>query len=435
LKDLTISNGHGGLGGGIYNAGTLTVSNCTLSGNSAGGAGGGIENLETLTVSNCTLSGNSAFYGGGIRNVVALGGTLALNNTIVANNTPNDSPDGSSGSNNLTGPVTLGPLANNGGPTQTMALLPGSKALGGVPANTTGTPTTDQRGFSRNTTAATDIGAFEVQLTDSYVALTAAPGPSVYGQAVTLTAAVSLTLSGNGAMAGTITFLDGNTVLQSGVAVSNGQATISTTALTAGTHPLRAVYSGAPPGFLPSAGALSQVVNKRAVTLSGGRPYDGTPTAAASILSITNLVGNDLVTLSGSATLAGAGAGAETISAFAGLQLGGTAKANYTLTGASGAVTISQAVPTVQVTDAGGPYSGNPYPATDAKVTGVGTDGVIASFGDASLSYTYYQGTTALGGAPTGAGSYTVVAHYAGSANYKAADSAPPSPSPSARPR
>src|SRR6516162_10531983 len=153
-----------------------------------------------------------------------------------------------------------------------MAVLPGGPAIVGVPANTPGTPATDQRGFSRNTAAATDIGAFEVQPTDSYVALTAAPGPSVYGQAVTLTAAVSLTLSGNGAMAGTITFLDGNTVLQSGVAVSNGQATISTTALTAGTHPLRAVYSGAP-GFLPSAGALSQVVNPRAVTLSGGRPY------------------------------------------------------------------------------------------------------------------------------------------------------------------
>jgi hypothetical protein len=475
LNDLTISNGKAATygGGAIWNSGTLTVSNCTLSGNS-GYFGGGIENDGTLTVSNSTLSGNSGTFGGGIYNDVTLTvsnstlsgntgggaggifdsqGTLTMNNTIVANSngknifnwlgkgtitgSHNLIGDGSGGSgltNTITGDPKLGPLASNGGPTQTMALLSGSPAIDAgdsslIPNDpNTGKPyTTDQRGagFTRIVGSKVDIGAFEVQTTDSTVALTAGPGPSVYGQAVTLTAAVSLTLSGTQATAGTITFLDGSTVLKSGVAVSGGQATYSTAALTAGTHTLLAVYSGAP-GFLPAAGAHSQVVNQRAVTLSGGRPYDGTPTAAASILSITNRVGNDLVTLSGSATLAGAGAGAETIWSFTGLQLGGTAKANYTLTGASGAVTISQAMPTVQVTDAGGTYSGNPYPATDAKVTGVGTDGVIASFGDASLSYTYYQGTTALGGAPTGAGSYTVVAHYAGSANYQPADSAPP---------
>jgi hypothetical protein len=62
-----------------------------------------------------------------------------------------------------------------------MAVLPGSPAIVGVPANTPGAPATDQRGFSRNTAAATDIGAFEVQPTDSTAALTASPGPSVYG--------------------------------------------------------------------------------------------------------------------------------------------------------------------------------------------------------------------------------------------------------------
>ena len=56
----------GGEGGGILNGGTLTVSNSTLSGNSAGLDGGGIHNGGTLTVSGSTLSGNSASYGGGI---------------------------------------------------------------------------------------------------------------------------------------------------------------------------------------------------------------------------------------------------------------------------------------------------------------------------------------------------------------------------------
>jgi hypothetical protein len=141
-----------------------------------------------------------------------------------------------------------------------MAVLPGSPPIVGVPGNTPGTPATDQRGFSRNTAAATDIGAFEVQPTDSYVALTASTDPSVYGQWVTLIAAVSLTLSGTKATAGTLTFLDGSTVFASGWAVSGGQATISTAALTAGTQTLLAVYSGAS-GFLPAA-AVSQVVKK-----------------------------------------------------------------------------------------------------------------------------------------------------------------------------
>ena len=48
-------------GGGIYNDGTLTVSNSTFAGNSASsGSGGGIYNHGTVTVSNSTFSGNSA---------------------------------------------------------------------------------------------------------------------------------------------------------------------------------------------------------------------------------------------------------------------------------------------------------------------------------------------------------------------------------------
>jgi hypothetical protein len=89
------------------------------------------------------------------------------------------------------------------------------------------------------------------------------------------------------------------------------------------------------------------------------------------------------------------------------------------------AFTIQQATPAVSVSDAGGTYNGLPYPATAASVSGVGGDGTIASFGDASLSYTYYQNGSPLPGAPVNAGTYTVVAHYAGSANYLPADSDP----------
>ena len=69
IKDMTIRHGKiaSANGGGIYNAGTLTLTNCTLSGNYAGEYGGGIYNASgsTLTITNCTVSGNSASYSGG----------------------------------------------------------------------------------------------------------------------------------------------------------------------------------------------------------------------------------------------------------------------------------------------------------------------------------------------------------------------------------
>jgi hypothetical protein len=84
---LTVSNSTlSGNTGGIYNIlGTLTVSNSTLSGNSSGGEGGGIfNNHGTLTVNNSTLSGNSALDGGGIYNDYY--GALTVNNSTLSGN-------------------------------------------------------------------------------------------------------------------------------------------------------------------------------------------------------------------------------------------------------------------------------------------------------------------------------------------------------------
>src|ERR1022692_4099399 len=104
LNSLTITNGYSTNfsasvlvgGGGIYNGGTLTLTNCTLSGNSAingsgpggGGFGGGIFNDGTLTLNQCTLSGNGGPYlrGGGIFN----DGTLTLNQCTLSGNYAKD---------------------------------------------------------------------------------------------------------------------------------------------------------------------------------------------------------------------------------------------------------------------------------------------------------------------------------------------------------
>jgi len=199
-------------GGGIYNDnGTVEVTNSTLSGNettNAGSRGAGIYNKAgTVTLTNSTISGNkvnpsnkaplfpllSSAAGGGIWN----GGTVNVKNTIVAQNTAATDPDVSgsfaSGGYNLIGNGTgstgftavgdrvgtaaapidplLNPLTNNGGPTQTLALQPGSPAInGGDPAFVLtsgpfiGPPFYDQRGispFNRVSGGIIDIGAFE----------------------------------------------------------------------------------------------------------------------------------------------------------------------------------------------------------------------------------------------------------------------------------
>jgi CSLREA domain-containing protein len=218
ISSLTIENGNAGagvfFGGGIDNDGTLTVTNSTISGNSALIAGGGINNFGLLTVTNSTISGNKAAGGGGIRNF----GTLTVTNSTISGNTAGagngggilntsratlkstivaNSPSGgncsgatitSTGYNlsddstcslgfNQTGdlnntPAGLDPngLQDNGGPTKTIALLLGSPAVDAIPVaactdQSIPTPlpvTTDQRGVLRPQGPGCDIGAYEL---------------------------------------------------------------------------------------------------------------------------------------------------------------------------------------------------------------------------------------------------------------------------------
>ena len=82
LTNSTISGNSAKDGGGIVNAGTLTLTNSTVSGNRGDLVGGGIVNVGTLTLTNSTISGNSAKGGGGI----GLAGTLTLTNSTISGN-------------------------------------------------------------------------------------------------------------------------------------------------------------------------------------------------------------------------------------------------------------------------------------------------------------------------------------------------------------
>ena len=249
LTDTTVSNSKGTTGAGIYNAagGTLVLMNSTVSTNISSDKGGGIYNAGTLTAANSTISGNQAVNGGGIYN--EFGSTLTFTNVTVSNNQASspmggggiyDEPavsatfgnsiiagnraggspgtgsdpgadifatvvaptgpgfiaggtvtsqgynlvgnrDGSTGwvPTDITGTSTapkdpkLGLLADNGGPTQTMSLLTGSPAIDAGSNALAKDPTDlddslkyDQRGsnYKRIQNIVVDIGAFEVQL-------------------------------------------------------------------------------------------------------------------------------------------------------------------------------------------------------------------------------------------------------------------------------
>jgi hypothetical protein len=178
-----------GVSGGILNHGQATVANSTMSGN----FGSGLTNSSVMIVASSTVSGNSvdpAGHGGGIS---ACGGgcQTLVGSSIVALNSPDDcgyGPVSSNGYNvaggicELHGPgdqvprtatVGLGPLGDNGGPTETRALSSSSPAVDAVPVGATGaidgsplcpgSGWADQRGVLRPQGSSCDAGSFELE--------------------------------------------------------------------------------------------------------------------------------------------------------------------------------------------------------------------------------------------------------------------------------
>ncbi|MEO8779952.1 MAG: YDG domain-containing protein, partial [Rhodanobacter sp.] len=100
-------------------------------------------------------------------------------------------------------------------------------------------------------------------------------------------------------------------------------------------------------------GALT--INPLAVVLTGSRTYNGSNGIAGSALSASNLISGDSLSLTGSGTLASKNAGSEAITSFSGLTL---SNSNYTLTGASGSVTINPLALTLTLPDVTKTYDG-----------------------------------------------------------------------------
>lgn len=252
-------------GGGVYASGVTRAKRSTVSGNTADVGGGLFVYYGTLFLDDSTVSGNSAVNAGGIYNAHATGyygftGPLWINNStitanaasgitatggvgggvvstfqssirlqssIVAGNaTPNADPSKADlidftgvivGASNLVGAAQgvalpadtirddplLGPLQDNGGPTLTHALLPGSPAIDA--GNNTSNLDFDQRGegFARVVGAAADIGAFETQQLYVLPTLAKAFAPDTIGRHGVST--LTITLINDNDIAGILT--------------------------------------------------------------------------------------------------------------------------------------------------------------------------------------------------------------------------------------
>jgi predicted outer membrane repeat protein len=342
-------------GGGISSAGPLTVTNSTISGNSAVSTGGGMDvrSNATTTVINSTVSDNSASSNGG-GGIYLNTGNLNLNNSLVANSTSGGDCHRASGTinaqnsliegeltcvngtntNNLTGDPLLGALADNGGSTLTMALLPGSPAIDAgddsLCADAATVNDLDQRGVVRPQGSHCDIGAFESRGftlakssgdNQSTVINTAFSAPLV----VTVTSAYSEpTNGGSVAFVGPLSGAGIVPITTTTATIAGGLATANVTANgTGGAYPVSVSANGASPSqtfnltntylITPTAGAhgtitpdTPQMVNHGdsiTFTVAADTGYhiadigvDGASQGAISLYTFDNVTANHTIT-------------------------------------------------------------------------------------------------------------------------------------------
>ncbi len=464
----------GAQGGGVYNyLGVLNLTNTTISGNSAVEAptgavgslanGGGVMNVfGTINSTNSTvaanfvqgLSGTDNTHGGGVENTPGGGpfttGTINLKNTIIARNGFGTTPQAHgydllglgfvSQGNNLIGTTDqsdfllngkptdktgtdaaqlnplLGPLGNNGGPTQTQALLPGSPAIDAGDnciLNNTCLPaygsniTTDQRGNVRpqdgdgNGSSVVDIGAFE--LTDipaSVVSINRANADPTNASSVQFTVTFSESVSGGGISNFTTTATGTVTGTISSVSGSGATRTVTVSSITGdGTLKLNLANStgitdsdGAALSGLPFTTGQTYTIDHIPPTVSINQavgqadPTNGSPINFTVVFSeaTTNFATGD-VSFTGS-TVGGA---------LTGTVTGSGTTYNVAVTGMTGVGTVVASLGAGVATDSAG-NNNTASTSLDNTVTFVGptdlsitkTDGVTSASAGSTVAYT-----------------------------------------------
>ncbi|MCA1666054.1 MAG: putative Ig domain-containing protein [Thermomicrobia bacterium] len=428
----TISSNSTGIFNGI---GTVTLTNSTISGNDYG-----INNGDRTTVTNSTISGN------GTNGIYNSGGTTAVTNTILAGNAGSDVAlvggtitDGGhnlvgsssgytfSGTGDTSGPALLAPLGSYGGPTQTVALLPGSPAIDAgddtacATTGPAGVNSKDQRGVIRPVGAHCDIGAFESQ----GFTLTKTSGD---GQRTTATTAftnplvVAVAPSAAGAAdnepvnGGVVTFTAipnagaSATLTGSPATITGGQASVTATAnTTAGSYSVIASAAGAASvTFSLTNSAPTLTLSPTSLpAASGGVAYSQTLTATGGTAPYTFAVTTGTLPTGLTLTTAGMLSGTPTAGGTFAFTIqaqdanGFTGAQQYTIIVTAPAIILSP-------TTLPGGVKGVAYPTTT----------ITAAGGTAPYDFTVTTGTLPTGltlspagvlsGKPTATGSFTV---------------------------
>ncbi len=394
----------------MWNAGTVTLTACTVSGNDSSGPAGGLANygvgnvLGPATLTDTIVAGNTGSAGAsdivgfnvsGSYNLIGTGGSGGLANGV----------DGNIVLTSLTD-LGLASLGDNGGPTETMALLPGSPAIGaGAIADYPGTTTpitTDQRGEPLDSPKP-DIGAFQTQGSTSLMPLTFS---DISNESITYGTS-SLTISGTLKNGSQVPVGETVAVTLSGVQqlakIGSGGAfstTFNTTGIAVANSPDTIAYAYTSDGTFASLSTTSTLtVNPVPLTVTAtnlSMTYGGVvPTLTYTYAGLVD--GDKSATFIGS--LATTASSSSNVGSDAITQGTLAATGNYTI-GAfkAGTLTINPAPLTVTATNTSKVY-GAALPALIYTYTGL-VDG------NTSATFTGSEATTAF--ATSNVGSYAI---------------------------
>ena len=415
--------------------GTPKTITATYAGDSnfASSTSAGVSHTVNKASTSTTITSN-------LSTATVVGQTYTVAYTVAVN---------SPGSGTPTGNVTV----SDGSASCTATVAAGTCSLTSTSVGAPKTITATYAGDS-NFNGSTSAGvSHTVNQASTTTALTSSANPSVFGQSVTFTAAVTVNSPGAGTIPAneTVTFKDGVTTLGTGTTNSSGVATFATSALTVATHSITAVYAG-DTNFATSTGAVSQVVNQAATTtaltssanpsvfgqsvtftatVTVNSPGAGTIPAGETVTFKDNgsTIGTGTTNTSGVATFATSTLTVAThpiTAAYAGDTnfATSTGAVSQVVNKASTTTTITNDLSTATVV--GQAYSVSVSVTINAPGAGTipNSDTVTVSDGAASCTVTLSSATGSCSLTSTTAGNKTITATYNGDANFNTSTSA-----------
>jgi hypothetical protein len=248
---VTFTDGATTLGTGTLSAGQATFATSSL-----------VQGSHSITA----VYGGDAKFGGST--------SAPLNQTVLVATTTNVISSANPSVPNQSVTFTATVSASSGTPTGTVTFKDGSNALGtAMLAGSQATFSTSALGpgshsitavygGDANFAGSTSPALNQVVVSATTTSVVSSANPSIVTQSVTFTATVSVVPPGSGMPTGTMTFKDGTSVLGTGT-LSSGQATFTTSLLTAGSHSITAVYGGSANFQASTSAALNQTVTSQ----------------------------------------------------------------------------------------------------------------------------------------------------------------------------